>query len=192
VNSLRVDLVKRNYWPQINFVLNGAYSHNDFYGPSVQPGANPFVPLNTPGGTLIGSEQFGWSALITLDINIWDWGTRKNNVEIAINTQEQQDDALKDTLNSTNSDLKKTILELNELQKSYDLQKELLNLETQSYILVQKDYREGKIPYLDLITNLNDLLDTKVSYYTIYYQLMGDVAKFHFFEGNLYEEVVRR
>jgi outer membrane protein TolC len=87
------------------------------------------------------------------------------------------------------ADVKTLMLTLDEEKANYALTQELLSGEQTSYGVILQDYEEGRSPYLDLITSLSDLLDAKVRVFNAYYGLAQDLAKFHYYDGNLYETI---
>lgn len=175
INVLNVDLIKRQYWPNLSLNTGAFYTNANY--------------INTPAG-YSPSENYGWNALLTLSWNIWDWGIRRRQVEIAEANRQVQDNVSRSTVLDADSGIKDLTLQMGLLQKNLRLYKELLSAEEQSFGFFWADYREGKIQYLDMVTELGHLLDAKISYYTAYFEMMKNLARYHYYEGNLYEKIL--
>ncbi len=78
------------------------------------------------------------------------------------------------------------------IRKNYRTTEKLLGLEEESNRLVETQYREGKVTYLDLITSLNNLLSAKVQFYTAYFETMQNLTKHRYYEGSIYESLVEK
>jgi outer membrane protein TolC len=177
VNSGAVDLSRRKYWPQLN--LSGGIN----YLSSNYLGANPPSPY---------SETTSWNALATISFNLWDWGIRRRDVEVAEATEVSQADQLNAGLLSVNSSIQNLMADLERHRREYQLGDELLKLQKESFDFLDEQYRLGKITYLDIVTGLNDLLDAQTRYYTAYFGLLQVQAQYGYYEGNLYENLVAR
>jgi outer membrane protein TolC len=64
-------------------------------------------------------------------------------------------------------------------------------MEEESNRLVEQQYNDGKVTYLDLITSLNELLNAKVQFYSAYYEALLNVAKYDYYKGTIYESLAR-
>ena len=173
-NELNVDFSRRLYLPQLAITGGSTYDNNGYVG-----NGTAFSATNT----------LSWTGQLVLTYNIWDWGTRARNVEIAEHTRASQDDDLIKTNLTLRQSIENMMLQLRLLQESYKLNVELLELSQQSYDFLEEEYRRGHIAYLDIITGLNDLLDAKTKYLTSYYSLLQSLAQYRYYEGTLYETV---
>ena len=82
--------------------------------------------------------------------------------------------------------------DISRISRNYKLSQELLSLEEESNRNLEVQYHEGKVTYLDLITSLNNLLDAKVQFYTSYFEALQTIAKYRFYEGNIYGTLVEK
>lgn len=171
-NDVRV--VKRDFWPQLSLTAGASYNTGDYLGTASSINNNEFTE---------------WYALGTLTFNIWDWGIRRRNISITQARANERSSELTASLNTFSADNSKLMFSLNERAKSYALSRELLDLETSSYGLLSRDYREGKVSYLDLIVALRDLLNAKVQLYTSYFGLRDQLLRYTYHEGQLFETV---
>ena len=96
-------------------------------------------------------------------------------------------DTLNQTLLDATAKVENVMMDVSRLRASFNLNLQLLQLENESFGYVQSDYREGSASYLDLVTALSDLLDAKQRYYTAYYDVLGTLAIYRYYEGTLYE-----
>lgn len=177
MNDKSVSLVERKYWPEVNLTAGINYSNLNYL--------NSGAPFNITG-------QFTWNALIAIRYNIWDWGIRKRDVEIARFNYEVQGNTIRQTLLDSRAKVSGLMLELVKLDQNYRLTRDLLSMEEESYQNLENFYREGKVAYLDLMTGMNNLLDAKIQFYSSYFDSLSGIAKFHFFEGTLYESIAQK
>ena len=170
-----VDVVRRAYWPELFLTAGATYHTGDYLGNNVGLYDNPTT---------------SWNALLTLKFNLWDWGTRRRNVSIAEIRRSQQENGIASDLNNFSATNQKLMLDLKQSSKNFSLARELLDLETKSYSFTGTEYRNGKVTYLDIIVGLRDLLSAKVQMYTSYYDLRGQLLRYRYHEGTLYESVI--
>lgn len=169
-----VYIVKRTYWPELFLTAGATYHTGDNLGNNIG---------------LTKSETTTWSALLTLKMNLWDWGIRRRNVSIAEVRKTQAENEIAAGLNTFSSDNKKLMLDLQQSSKSFALARELLDLETTNYNSLDSEYRNGRATYLDIIVALRDLLSAKIQMSTSYYDLRSHLLKYRYHEGNLYESI---
>jgi outer membrane protein len=174
INGKHVYLTERNYWPQV-FITGGIAYSNFAY-------LNSGLPFNN-------GSQLTWNALLTFQYNIWDWGIRKRNVEVAQLNRDIQENTLTQNLLEVDAAINSLMLSIYRIQKSLILNQELLTSEEQTYHTLETQYREGKVTYLDLITGLNSLLDAKIQFYSTYFEALRNKAKHSYYKGKLYETI---
>lgn len=169
-----VYIVKRAYWPELSLTAGASYHTGDYLGSNIG---------------LADNETTSWNALLTLKFNLWDWGVRRRNISIAEVRKSQAENTIAVGLNAFSSDGKKLMLDLQQSSKNFSLARELLDLETTTYNSLDSEYRNGRVSYLDIIVALRDLLSAKVQMYTSYYDLRGQLLKYRYQEGKLYESI---
>lgn len=169
-----VRLTKRDYWPQLALTAGASYNTGDYLGTATSINNNEFT---------------SWYALGTLTFNIWDWGIRRRNISISQARANERSNELTASLNGFSADNAKLMFDLNERAKSYSLSRELLDLESSSYSLLSRDYREGKVSYLDLIVALRDLLNAKRQLFSSYFGLRDQLLRYTYHEGQLFESI---
>jgi outer membrane protein TolC len=135
INELTADIVARKNLPEW-FVSTGVG-----YGSSEYLGTNQSFTSN---------DRLSWNALVTVKYNFFDWGIRSRDKEVAIAKTIIQNNELNSELLILNSSLKQFMINALKMKKSYELAKELLGLEKSNLEFIEKEYRNGKIQYLDL------------------------------------------
>jgi outer membrane protein TolC len=172
-----VYIIKRAYWPELFASAGVTYHSGDYLADNVAINEN---------------ETTSWNALLTLKFNLWDWGSRRRNVAVAEIRKSQAENTIANDLNSFAAENQKLMLELQQSAKNFSLAQELLSLESNSYNFLDAEYRRGQANYLDIIVGLRDFLSSKVQMYTSYYELREQLLKYHYYEGHLYESLVKK
>lgn len=176
INKLDYDLVRRKNLPEW-FVSGGArYGSSDYLGSGKSFGQN---------------DQLSWNALLTVKYNFLDWGIRSNDRQIAAEKVIVLENATKSDLLTLNSDINQFKMNIAQVKRNYALAKELFSLEKDNSYFVEREYRNGKIQYLDLITGLNNLTDAQVKFYSAASDLQLLVFTSLYHQGKLYEELVK-
>ncbi len=183
VDEKNITLAERKYWPQVSLASGITYTNQNYLYSSKN-----FAAEQQPSWA--AGQQLTWNALVTLQYNIWDWGTQRRDVEIARYNRDIQRNTLDQGLLEINAKIAGIMADISRIGKSYKLSRELLALEEESNRNLETQFREGKVTYLDLITGLNNFLDAKVQFYTTYFDTLQISAKYKFYEGKLYEVVV--
>ena len=172
ISPLQTSLVERKFWPQIDLTAGGNYQNLSYLG------SNQAFSTN---------QTYGWNALVTLNFNLLDWGIRSRDVAIAQNQQSIQENQLRQTRLELKETLGNLNLELAQVKANCDATKELQDAEQETYRIIQQQYSEAKVSYLDLITSLKSLLNAKAEFFTAHFQLAQSLAKYNYHLGNLYE-----
>ena len=176
INAQQVKLVERKYWPVVTLSAGASYLNSSYLNSS---------------STFSTNQHVSWNILLGLSYNLWDWGTRKRDWISAEQTQWIQDNIQNASVLVVKETLNTLMLDLEKLTKSFKLSKELLEMEQNSYQLVQTEYKNGTVNYLDLITALQDLSDAKIKFYTSMYSLKDVVYRYRYHQGVIYETFFR-
>lgn len=172
--DIGVRLAQRDYWPQLKLQANASYV-NDNYIEKYWNGGEKF-------GTFDALAIFSWT--------IWDWGIKRNTMQIARvkasitadkNAQEEFDLEVQ---------LKQLMRKLIELKTSLNLSQELMTLERQNYTSLENDYRSGKAGYLDLIIGINDYIDARTRFMSAYFNLRKVKLSYEFHRGDLFKNLI--
>lgn len=170
-----VYLAKREFWPRLYLTAGATYHAGDYLGSNV---------------ALTERDSTSWNALITLRFNLLDWGARSRNISIAAARLRQTENTITNNLNALSAENLKLMSNLKTSFQNYALARELLDLETKSYRFLETEYRNGKTSYLTVVVGLRDLLSAKVQMYTSYFDLRGQLLRYRYHEGELYDSIV--
>lgn len=176
VNTLDTDLIRRKKYPELN--LAGAVS----YGSSQYLGTGQSFEQN---------DRVNWSGLLTIKYNIFDWGIRTNDFKVALERNNILDNGLRLELLELKSNIGQFEINIDQVNRNYELAKELLALEKNNIDFVEVEYRNGKIQYLDLVSGLNNFTDAQIKFYTAASDLQLIKFTSLYYQGNLYEELFK-
>ncbi len=170
--ELETRLVEREYWPQLLLEGEVANVHENY--------------VDT-GRRFANTEVWTGSVLLKLNYNLWDFGTRHRNLQISRIKEKTIQSQSHEALLNLGNELREVFLKLKELSETLKLTKELLNIEEQSYNVLEAEHRSGRATYLDMITNLNSLFEARSRFASSYFGLKKQQLLYAFHKGNLYE-----
>jgi outer membrane protein TolC len=173
-SEANVTFAVRKYWPQLQLGGGVTYSNLNF--------------ANSPQ-SFGQTAQLSYTALITLQYNLWDWGIRRRDIQIAENHRDVQINDLNLGLMDVRFKIETLMIDISRVRETYILNQELLSSEEENYRNIEVQYREGKVNYLDLITSLNNLLGARTQFYSAYFEALQVLAKYYFYEGSIYEKL---
>jgi outer membrane protein TolC len=173
--DINIRLAQRNYWPQLRLQADANYINDNYLQPNIGWGPNGYA---------------NWDALVIFSWTIWDWGIKKNNMEIArVNSGITADKDRQEELD-LQVQLEQLMRKLIEFKTSLNLSQELMTLERQNYTSLENDYRSGKAGYLDLITSINDYIDARTRFMSAYFNLRKQKMTYQFHRGDLYKNLI--
>jgi outer membrane protein TolC len=172
IASKAVDLARRENWPRA-FVSSGAAYTNDGY-------------INSRRGFL-DKDEFSWNVLFTVQFNLWDWGTRRREVEKAAYDQGIEENSARLDMERLIADVEILMADQKRVAQAFALSRELLTFESESLSNLERRYREGSATYLDLITAINNFLDARTQFFSAHFSSLTNQARHAYFEGRLYE-----
>jgi|GEM_PF-4740371 len=147
-----------NYWPNI-----------DISGTAGQYGAGPLQGLL---GATAATQGMQWSAGLTLNWNLWDWGILRRKISIADIARDRTRAELGRQKLELESQARQVVLDLKRLKQEALLQAEVAQMEEDNFRLVEDNYRRGRTGYLDLITALRDRADARARWQTAYFSAL--------------------
>ena len=160
---------------------------------TVGSGLNYQVPdylrVQAGSGAPDAPNSWTWNVTVGVNYNIWDAGSRRRDIDIAASQKLIQNRDNRDKLFARAAEIAKLMQTLRNLKSNLQLNKELMRLEQSNFAILEEDYRQGKVAYLDLVTGLSDLLSARVSYYTNYISILTAMAQYRYYEGTIYETV---
>ena len=176
IQSLSTELVRRRFGPELDLKLTGAYGASDFIG---------------TGRTFGDNDRTEGRALLTLSMNLLDWGLRRRNIEIASAQESIGQSQRSSRLINTRLEIDQLVRDLREARESFRLSEELLGLEEKTFASINRDYREGRQTFLEFSDALRNLLDAKNRFYESRSRLTLLVLRHRYHEGTLHENLVR-
>ena len=177
INHLDVRAAKRDYWPNVTLSAQAGYGNST----NLQ---NGFV------SSFSSSQQFDWNVMLNFSYNLWDWGTRRNDIAIARHESRAKLDKFTAQVNDRAVAIDNTKINLAQLQKVYKISQQLLQSEKENYARIQQNYHEGKLTFLDLISAINSLSSAERQYITARYNLAKEFYRYQYNQGTIYATVL--
>lgn len=175
-NSLNTDLARRKQYPELFLSAGATYGSSDY--------------IDT-GRSFSDNETTSWNALITIRYNFLDWGTRSRDSQIASQRAIIENNEIDTSVLTLRSTLNQLKIDKNLTQKNFKLAGELFSLEKENITLIEREYRNGNVSYLDLITGLNDLADAERKFYSASSDILSTRFNLLYHQGILYEELLK-
>ncbi len=147
LSKKNVKLEEASFKPTVNGVIN--------YG-TLQPQGKI--------GNLIKPKNFTTSAGISWSWDIYDWGTRKDNVKYAKKSQEITEVQIDKTLETVQANMRKTYYQLRSLEKSIAALQLAVQKAEESYNLERERYSYRLITMENLLQSETNLRQARVSY----------------------------
>ncbi len=175
-NQLSADIIGRKNLPEWFLTTGVNYTSSNYIG---------------TGQSFSDNARTGWNALLTVKYNFFDWGIRSRDKEVALQKSIIQSNDLDSNLLLLKSSLNQLKINVRQIQKNFGLAKELLALEKNNIDFIEREYRNGKVQYLDLITGLNNLSDAEIKFYSAVSDLQTTRHTLLYHQGKLYEELLK-
>jgi outer membrane protein TolC len=176
INNLESDLVKRQHRPEIALTTGVNYQNSEYMDKLSS------FPHN---------DSVGWNALVTIKYNLWDWGIKERDREVAVQKNIIQDNEQNSKMLNLQSLINALMIQLEQYRHNYNLTKELLTLEKTNIDFIKREYRNGKVSYLDLVTGLNNLADAQIKYFTAISDLENAEYSYKYHQGTLYDYLTK-
>lgn len=129
---------KHELWPRLVLGANYKLSDKDYWnGNDYEPGRNDY-----------------WSVTLGLEYVIWDWGTQRRSSDVVVrNALVRENEVYQEMRNAQNEvDLVRQRIKV--ARRVYSSRSLLLGDERESFGLISRDYREGRINFLDYVSSL--------------------------------------
>lgn len=174
ISALTTELISRKRFPDWDLSAGVSYGSSDY--------------VNT-NRSFKDNEVTEWNALLTLKYNLLDWGIRSKDAGVALQKNLTRKNEIERQLANLKATLLQLVVQINKLQKNYELSKDLLKLEKSNIEFIERQYRDGKVQYLDLVTSLASLSDAKTIFLTNLADLQ--IAKYTllYHQGKLVQEI---
>ena len=147
LSKKNVKLEEASYKPTVSGVINyGTLQSQDRFGNILKP------------------RNFTTSVGVNWSWDIFDWGTRKNNVKYAKKTQEITELQVDQTLETVQTNMKKTYYQLRALEKSIAALQLAVQKAEESYNLEKERYSYRLITMENLLQSETNLREARVNY----------------------------
>ncbi|MBK7845069.1 MAG: TolC family protein [Bdellovibrionales bacterium] len=176
MNRLGVDLVRKKNLPEWLLTAGLSYSSSNYLGTQQNFSDN---------------AKIGWEALLVVQYNFMDWGTRARDYEISVHKEMIKSNEIDTSLLGLQATLNQLNSRLENVRKSYHLAKEWVSIELANVEYIGREYRNGKVQYLDMITGLKDLSDAQNRFYTVSAEFHNVQYDLLYHKGSLYDLLVK-
>ena len=147
LSKKNIKLEEASYKPTVSGVINyGTLQSQDRFGNILKP------------------RNFTTSAGVNWSWDIFDWGTRKNNVKYAKKTQEITELQVDQTLEAVQTNMKKTYYQLRALEKSIAALQLAVQKAEESYEMERERYSYRLITMENLLQSETNLRQARVNY----------------------------
>lgn len=167
IADIEVRKAHRNYWPNVDLTTRMSRSVTDFWGPSNE------------------TWESDWATTLNFSFNLFDGGilssqvsNRKSELIIQENSRQMVELELKSRLIQIKEDSER-------LRQQVQVAQNVLNIETQVYSAVSREYRVGNIGYLDFINSLNKLLSARQNFQAAAADYVNTVYQIRYNNGEL-------
>ena len=168
-SKIATDLVRRDLYPKVDLSVGGGYTTANY--------------LSNDG--YIGDKSRNWSVTLGMSYPLWDNGRGRRSMRRALIEEKNTASRAETTKHETLKTLEELLIRSRQTLEDFSIQEELLSGEKDSFAVVEKKYREGKLSYLDFDKGVNSLYSAQESYVTTYFELKTIEAQFEFHQGGV-------
>lgn len=159
------------------------------------PTLNLFAQVNHGAPNFIGSNSSDWSRRletqtslgVSLNWKIWNWGADKASIAIAKTNRLLEEKKLNQTILESWNTFKNLKQKIERSQKIIAIQKHIRELEQKSIEETQKEYREGRMGYLDLISGIERDIQSEINFEYEAFDYLISMAGLLKLKGTLHE-----
>ncbi|MBC7934959.1 MAG: TolC family protein [Rhizobacter sp.] len=156
------------------------------YIPTVTANGSYIQNFQNDAFTKLYSQNFPNSfAGITLGLNIFQGGKRKNNINIAKKQVDFTKLSITNFINQANSEYETAMAQYKASMANYLALKENMVLAGEVYRIIELQYRNGIKTYLELITAQTDLRTSQINYFNALYDLLSGKIDVQKAEGSI-------
>jgi len=146
--------------------------------------------LGTGPDNRSGDPFWNLQAMVVLDYRLWDWGNRQRTVNIAENKKQIEYNNQDKTKLKTLGTLAEMQFQAKLLRASFAANQRMLKANRDAFQSMNTGYLEGKVTYLELITALNDLYESRSKDLTLRINILKLRAEIAYYQGNV-DEVLK-
>lgn len=129
---------KHDLWPKLTLGANyKVFDKNYWYRSDYDPKGKEY-----------------WSVTLGIEYNIWDWGIERRNKEVAIRATRIRENEIQQDIRNAQNDMGLAKQRIRVARRVYSARSLLLGDERESFGIISRDYREGRINFLDYVSSL--------------------------------------
>jgi outer membrane protein TolC len=175
--DLRVAEARRLYWPQISAQASLSYASSGFLGSEAQAWSR--------------NDDLRTYAGLSLKWVLWDWGANSASVaqaRIGRSLVERQSAQKKLVIEHSFEDLR---ARAQRQERAVAVQRKVRDMEAEIFLDMNKEYREGRAGYLDLITTLDRSVQAELDYENEALDAFTATAELLSLKGDLHDAVLK-
>ena len=176
ISELQRNQVARRVYPEWNLTAGWNYGTHSY-----------LVTTNSFSNNL----QASWNVVVSAQFNLWDWGARRSEVQVAGLNQLDQNLSVDRKVLDLKSEIYQLLGQTKRAEENHRVVAELLQMEKSNLDFLEKEYRVGKILYLDYISALVNFRDAELRFLSSLAELETQRYTWLFHQGSLYEYVIR-
>ncbi len=163
-------------WPQVDLTASAAY------------GSSSFVGSNAANWQ--ANDYSSFSVGLSLSWTIWDWGAKSALRSKARSASFLAEKGYAQKNLEISNDVQTLRESLGRLKNLLSVEKKIRDLEKTNFSEIERDYREGKANYLDLITALDRDINSEISYEEQAFEYFKTIAELKKISGELYASIL--
>ncbi len=147
-------------WPQLSLGAQYKVSDSDFWkGSAYDPRSNQY-----------------WAITLGLTYTLWDWGTERRSRESNVRITRIRENEVYQEIRTAQMNYDLSNEKIRVARKVYAQRAQVLSDERESYNIISRDYREGKITFLDYVSSLRSYTSAELSVF----QALVDLNKAYY------------
>lgn len=169
------ELVRKKHRPELFLETQASYNASQFLG---------------TGDPLYEKDRVNWTAMLSLKYNLWDNGTRRRDISIALAGEAVAQAERTQRLQDASLEIETQKIKMQQSQENFERALRLLESEKETYQLFEQDYYQGRASYLEFIERLDSVLSARQNVERSYFTLLETRAASHFYQGDIYETFI--
>ena len=173
VDAIDLKLVQKPRLPEVAVTASANYKTDSFIG---------------TGNRITERDSFDWGVALQLSYTIWDHGTIKRNIQAKRNSLKINELNRLQSLESIDERQKSIMINIKLEKENYALNKQINETAKSTFEVIKRNYRYGKVNYLDYLNSITELFSSELAYINSYYGLKKTYARVLFHKGELNED----
>lgn len=173
--DLALSQARRQYWPTLSANATASYGGPNFIG----------------AGSQNWSQRLGWTSSVGLSLNwtLWNWGGTSSIVAQAKIDQQIESKRFAQKKLEVQNLYQGLVHRIERSTRLLEIQRHIRDLERKSVLDTQKEYREGRMGYLDLIAGIERDIESEINQENESYEYFIAMAELMKLKGSLYDSI---